>query len=60
MAAMALAQEYGRSLHTGVFFRDPAPRPTYDDAVRDRRDAMTSATPSRRNVLDRFRPKVAG
>jgi 2-oxoglutarate ferredoxin oxidoreductase subunit beta len=56
MAAMELAQEYGRSLHTGVFFRDPAPRPT----VRARRAAMTSAAPSRRDVLDRFRPKVAG
>jgi 2-oxoglutarate/2-oxoacid ferredoxin oxidoreductase subunit beta len=60
MAAMELAQEYGRSLHTGVFFREPAPRSTYDEAVRARRAAMTSAAPSRRDVLDRFRPKVAG
>jgi 2-oxoglutarate ferredoxin oxidoreductase subunit beta len=58
LAAIALAQEYGRSLHTGVFFRDPAPRSTYDEAVRARRATMTSAAPSRRDVLDRFRPKV--
>jgi 2-oxoglutarate ferredoxin oxidoreductase subunit beta len=58
LAAIALAQEYGRSLHTGVFFREPAPRSTYDEAVRARRAAMTSAAPSRRDVLDRFRPKV--
>jgi len=45
-------------LHTGVFFRDPAPRSTYDEAVRARRAAMTSAAPSRRDVLDRFRPKA--
>jgi hypothetical protein len=55
---MARAQEYGRSLHTGVFFRDPAPRPTYDAAVRERRAAMTAPAPSRSQVLDRFRPKV--
>ena len=58
MAAMELAQEYGRSLHTGVYFRDPAPRPTYDEAVQARRAATTSAAPSRRDVLDRFRPKA--
>jgi 2-oxoglutarate ferredoxin oxidoreductase subunit beta len=58
LAAMALAQEYGRSLHTGVFFRDPAPRPTYDAAVSARRAAMASGAPSRKQVLDRFRPKA--
>ncbi|HZM50216.1 MAG TPA: hypothetical protein VFE68_06985, partial [Vicinamibacteria bacterium] len=58
MAAMELAQEYGRSLHTGVYFRDPAPRPTYDAAVRERRAALGAAAPSRRQVLDRFRPKA--
>jgi len=51
-------QEYGRSLHTGVYFRDPAPRPTYDAAVRERRAALGAAAPSRRQVLDRFRPKA--
>jgi 2-oxoglutarate ferredoxin oxidoreductase subunit beta len=44
MAAMELAQEYGRSLHTGVYFRDPAPRPTYDEAVQARRAATTYST----------------
>jgi 2-oxoglutarate ferredoxin oxidoreductase subunit beta len=59
LAAMALAQEYGRSLHTGVFFRDPAPRPTYDDGVRERRATMTEPAPSREQVLDRFRGRGA-
>jgi 2-oxoglutarate ferredoxin oxidoreductase subunit beta len=58
LAAIALAQEYGRSLHTGVFFREAAPRPTYDTAVRERRAALGAAAPSRRQVLDRFRPKA--
>jgi 2-oxoglutarate ferredoxin oxidoreductase subunit beta len=58
LAAMGLAQEYGRSLHTGVFFRDPSPRPTYGAAVSDRRAALGAAAPSRLQVLDRFRPKA--
>jgi 2-oxoglutarate ferredoxin oxidoreductase subunit beta len=58
LAAMALAQEYGRSLHAGVFFRDPAPRTTYEAAQRDRRAAGGTAAPSRRQVLDQFRPKT--
>ena len=58
LAAMALAQEYGRALHTGVLFQDPAPRPSYDAALREQRAALGTAAPSRRRVLDRFRPKT--
>src|SRR4029079_17001367 len=52
LAAIALANEYGGSWHTGVFSRDRTPRSTYDEAVRARRASMTSAAPSRRDVLD--------
>jgi 2-oxoglutarate ferredoxin oxidoreductase subunit beta len=58
LAAMELAQEYGHSLHTGVFFRDPAPRPTYDQGVRERREELAGGAPARERVLDRFRPRV--
>src|SRR5512138_2412692 len=30
LKAMALAQEYGTSLHTGVFYRNPEPPPTFE------------------------------
>jgi 2-oxoglutarate ferredoxin oxidoreductase subunit beta len=56
LAAMALAQDYGRSLHTGVFFRDPAPRPTYEAAVRERQATLGVDAPSRARVLEMFRP----
>jgi 2-oxoglutarate/2-oxoacid ferredoxin oxidoreductase subunit beta len=56
LAAMALAQEYGRSLHTGVFFRDSSPRPTYDEAVRERQATLGVDAPSRARVLERFLP----
>jgi len=32
--AMELAQEYGRTLYTGVFYRNPNPAPTYDSQIR--------------------------
>ena len=34
LRAMELAQEYGRTLYTGIFYRNPAPPPTYDQQVR--------------------------
>lgn len=33
VAAMTLAQEYGETLFTGIFYRDPLPRPTYERQV---------------------------
>ena len=52
--AMALAQAYGRVLHTGVLFRDPRPAPTYDARLRARRGAAPAC--ARRTILDRFVP----
>lgn len=34
LRAMELAQEYGRTLHTGIFYRNPQPAPTYDSQMR--------------------------
>lgn len=33
LRAMELAQEYGQTLYTGVFYRNPEPSPTYDSQV---------------------------
>ncbi len=33
--AMELAQEYGKTLFTGVFYRNPNPPPTYESRMRD-------------------------
>jgi 2-oxoglutarate ferredoxin oxidoreductase subunit beta len=57
MQAMALAQEYGNSLHTGVFYRDPAPRPTYGDLVRERHESLGAPARSREDVLGAFVPR---
>jgi 2-oxoglutarate ferredoxin oxidoreductase subunit beta len=55
LKAMALAQEYGEKLYTGVFFKDPAPRPTFEQDVRERQAALRGTGPERGRILDLFR-----
>jgi 2-oxoglutarate ferredoxin oxidoreductase subunit beta len=54
LAAMALAQEYGRTLHTGVLYRDPDPGPTFENAVRTRHAALNASRENRERILDGF------
>jgi 2-oxoglutarate ferredoxin oxidoreductase subunit beta len=56
--AMTLAQGYGHELHTGVFYRNPTPPPTYEALARDRQRTLRSEA-SRRQILDVFRPRPA-
>ena len=52
--AMDLAQHYGTELHTGVFYRNPAPPPTFESLVGERqRDLARDALP-RERILDLF------
>lgn len=56
LRAMELAQEYGESLHVGVYYRDPSPPPTYTDEVRRRqREQAATALPPER-ILELFLP----
>jgi 2-oxoglutarate ferredoxin oxidoreductase subunit beta len=54
LRAMALAQEYGRTLHTGVFYRDPEPRPTYEALVRERQKTLAASALPRERILEAF------
>jgi 2-oxoglutarate ferredoxin oxidoreductase subunit beta len=54
--AMALAREYGRTLHTGVLYRDPEPPPTYESLVAERQRELRAAALPRARILDLFRP----
>lgn len=54
LAAMALAQDYGRVLHTGVFYRDPDPAPTAEHALAERRMAAGAPAGGRERILDLF------
>jgi 2-oxoglutarate ferredoxin oxidoreductase subunit beta len=53
LAAMALAQEYGRVLHTGVLYRDPEPALTFELAAAARQEAL-AAPDARERILDLF------
>ena len=57
LKAMDLAQEYGRTLHTGVFYRDPAPVPTYEQLVAARQQALAPNARPRADILDMFVPR---
>jgi 2-oxoglutarate ferredoxin oxidoreductase subunit beta len=58
LRAMELAQEYGRTLYTGVFYQDPSPPPTYEAVVRLRQEEMAPSAPSRAQLLDVFQPRM--
>ncbi|MCC6739094.1 MAG: 2-oxoacid:ferredoxin oxidoreductase subunit beta [Planctomycetia bacterium] len=55
--ALSLAQDYGRELYTGVFFRDPNPPPTYDALVKARQAELSANALPRQNILDLFLQK---
>jgi 2-oxoglutarate ferredoxin oxidoreductase subunit beta len=55
LRAMALAQEYGERLYTGVFYRE-TPRATYEARVRETREARTADVLPRERILEIFRP----
>jgi 2-oxoglutarate/2-oxoacid ferredoxin oxidoreductase subunit beta len=54
--AMTLAQEYGRTLYTGVFYRDEAPAPTFEQAAADRFATLGPKALPRERILDGFAP----
>jgi 2-oxoglutarate/2-oxoacid ferredoxin oxidoreductase subunit beta len=57
IAAMSLAQDYGRKLYTGVFYRDPEHRPTYEQTVAARHQSLMPAAPARTDILKAFTPR---
>jgi 2-oxoglutarate/2-oxoacid ferredoxin oxidoreductase subunit beta len=54
IAAMKLAQEYGHKLQTGVFYRNPAPPPTYEALVRERQQRLGKSALPRTRILELF------
>jgi 2-oxoglutarate ferredoxin oxidoreductase subunit beta len=55
IAAMTRAQEYGSALHVGVFYRNPAPPPTYEHLVKQRQDEQAAKAKPAARMLDAFR-----
>jgi 2-oxoglutarate ferredoxin oxidoreductase subunit beta len=52
--AMDLAQQYGRELHTGIFYENPDPPPTYDALVRTRQQELAAKAVPRERLLDGY------
>jgi 2-oxoglutarate/2-oxoacid ferredoxin oxidoreductase subunit beta len=57
LRAMALAAEYGKTLYTGVFYREPEPSPTYEAVATERQRVLTQTAPSKAKILDMFVPR---
>ena len=54
IAAMDVAQQYGKALHTGIFYENPEPPPTYDALVKARRVELAGKAVARDRLLDGF------
>jgi 2-oxoglutarate ferredoxin oxidoreductase subunit beta len=57
LAAMALAQQYGDKLYTGVFYRKPVPEPTFEALAQQRRASFGETPRPRHTVMDVFKLK---
>ncbi len=57
LKAMALAADYGQKLYTGVFYRNPAPPPTYEAEVRRRQEEARAQARPKERILEMFRPQ---
>ncbi|MCC6355785.1 MAG: 2-oxoacid:ferredoxin oxidoreductase subunit beta [Verrucomicrobiae bacterium] len=60
LRAMELAQEYGESLHLGVFYRNPSPPSAYSDEVRRRQEQLAAKALPPGRILDMFRQGEKG
>ncbi|MDR3669902.1 MAG: 2-oxoacid:ferredoxin oxidoreductase subunit beta [Holophaga sp.] len=54
LAAMDLAQHYGKKLYLGVFYRNPEPPPTYGDLVKERQELLSKDALPKERILDLF------
>jgi 2-oxoglutarate/2-oxoacid ferredoxin oxidoreductase subunit beta len=54
--AMALAEQYGQKLHTGVFYRNPNPSRTYEQLVSERQSSLMENALAKERILDLFIP----
>ena len=57
LRAIELAREYGRTLHTGLLYRNPEVPPTYGQGVLERHRALQTQGIERQDLLSRFIPK---
>jgi len=56
LAAMEVSGLYGDKIHTGVFYKEENPGPSYTDLQQDLRDQTRPEAASRDKILDMFLP----
>jgi 2-oxoglutarate/2-oxoacid ferredoxin oxidoreductase subunit beta len=54
--AMELAQEYGHTLHTGIFYQNPNPSPSYSDEIKRLNAQLAPQAKPAAQILDAFLP----
>jgi 2-oxoglutarate ferredoxin oxidoreductase subunit beta len=57
LRAMGLAQDYGKELYTGVFYRNPNPGPTYESLAKERREQLSPVARPKEQILEMFIPE---
>jgi 2-oxoglutarate/2-oxoacid ferredoxin oxidoreductase subunit beta len=57
LRAMGLAQDYGKELYTGVFYRNPNPGPTYESLAKERRQQLSPVARPKEEILEMFIPE---
>lgn len=57
LKALGMAQEYGRKLYTGVFYRNPEPPSTYEQLVKERQAMHAAEALQKNRILDVFLPE---
>jgi 2-oxoglutarate/2-oxoacid ferredoxin oxidoreductase subunit beta len=55
--AMELAQEYGRTLHTGIFYQNPNPGPSHSEEIKKLQGQLSPQAKQPHEVLDVFVPR---
>jgi 2-oxoglutarate/2-oxoacid ferredoxin oxidoreductase subunit beta len=57
LKAMALAQDYGTQLYTGVFYRSPTASPTFEQLAKERQDSQRAKALPKESILELFAPR---
>jgi 2-oxoglutarate ferredoxin oxidoreductase subunit beta len=56
LRAVELARDYGTKLYTGVLYKNPSPRPTFEETARQLRDILKPKALPKREILQLFIP----
>lgn len=57
LQALAWATHYGEQLHTGIFYRNPKPPPSYEQQLAERRAKLAPGALPRERILEMFQTR---